>query len=117
MLDFLKKNEEAEEKIEEQVEEQDNNEKEVIDMNRIYEQLDYLNSYLAQSNMINGEILKQLTIANALNMLDHQYNHADSFMGVDEIQNKYYGIATEIFADYQQRNPQEADLNNLEEKD
>lgn len=107
MFDFLQKKEDEEvEEVVEQVETHN------ITLEDIYEQLEYLNSYISQSNMIQGELLKQQTIANALSLLDQQYRHADGFMSVEEIQNKYHNLACEIFLDYQQEN-----LNNLENRD
>lgn len=73
---------------------------EPVDVTGLAEQLEYMNSYLAQANIINGELLKQVTISNALRMLDHQYTHADGFMQVNEIKEKYRALAAEIFADY-----------------
>lgn len=118
MLDFLKKDKEqspqeiAEEMTEENVKEY--NQEDAFDMTALFEQLDYTNTYLAQILMTQRELVKQQTIANALNLLNQQYEHADSFMKVDEIQEKYLALAGEIFVDYM---VSEEDLNNLENKD
>lgn len=78
------------------------------------QEFEYVNTYLAQLVMTQRELLKQQTVANALTLLQHQYEHADSFMTVDEIQKKYLGLAGEIFVDYAM---EDENLNNLEEKD
>ena len=78
----------------------------------ILQQLEYLNSYIATSNMIYGELTKQLTISNALNMLNQQYQQPDRFMDIVEIQSKYKDLAPEIFQDYAIL--REKELNNLE---
>ena len=119
MFDFIKKNKKEETEAPNDVigineEVMDYNEKEVLDMTHIIEQLDYMNTYLAQILMTQRELLKQQTVANGLNLLNHQYEHADSFMSVNEIQEKYLALAGEIFVDYMQ---EPENLNNLEEKD
>ena len=43
------------------------------------------------------ELIKQLTIANTLKMLEIQYNSADSVMTVEEIRAHYKSICDEIF--------------------
>lgn len=43
------------------------------------------------------ELVKQLTIANTLKMLEIQYNSADSVMTVEEIRAHYKNICDEIF--------------------
>ena len=106
--------------IEEPVEEQNepvnamNPFKKDINFLNLLEQLEYTNTYLAQLLIINKELLKQQTVANGLTLLSHQYEHADSFMSVEEIQDKYLALAHDIFLDYAQ---ELENLNNLEEKD
>lgn len=43
------------------------------------------------------ELIKQLTIANALKCLESQYNSPDSLMSVEEIKQHYNEICTELF--------------------
>lgn len=43
------------------------------------------------------ELIKQLTIANALKCLESQYNSADSLMSVEEIKTQYEEICNELF--------------------
>ena len=43
------------------------------------------------------ELIKQLTIANALKCLESQYNSPDSLMSVAEIRQHYNEICDEIF--------------------
>lgn len=133
MFDFLKNKKEEEstqvdtestEKVEESINiveepvEEQNEQVNAInpDINflNLLEQLEYTNTYLAQLLIINKELLKQQTVANGLTLLSHQYEHADSFMSVEEIQDKYLALAHEIFLDYAQ---ELENLNNLEEKD
>lgn len=45
------------------------------------------------------ELIKQLTILNALKCLESQYNSADSLMTVEEIKQYYDDICKEIFKD------------------
>lgn len=45
------------------------------------------------------ELIKQLTISNALKCLESQYNSADSLMTVEEIKQHYNDICKEIFKD------------------
>lgn len=45
------------------------------------------------------ELIKQLTISNALKCLESQYNSADSLMTVEEIKQHYDDICKEIFKD------------------
>lgn len=45
------------------------------------------------------ELIKQLTFSNWLNLLDSQYNHADSIMSISEIQSMYKIIYTELKKD------------------
>ena len=78
-----------------------NHENNSIDMSMISEDLEYTNSYLAQIALTLGEIAKQQTIANALHILDSEYNNADSLMNVDEILQKKYALFGSIFVDYQ----------------
>lgn len=125
MFDFLKnKKEEESTQVDtestEKVEESINIQKEQVNANpdinflNLLEQLEYTNTYLAQLSIIGKELLKQQTVANGLTLLNHQYEHADSFMSVEEIQDKYLALAHEIFLDYAQ---ELENLNNLEEKD
>ncbi len=71
------------------------------------EQFEYLLSYLAQLNMTQRELLKQITIANALHILDSEYNNADSIMKIDEILSKKERLFSEIFMDYRVNKEQE----------
>lgn len=43
------------------------------------------------------ELVRQLTIANTLKMLEIQYNSADSIMNVNEIREHYKKVYEEIF--------------------
>lgn len=43
------------------------------------------------------ELIKQLTISNALKYLESQYNSADSLMSVEEIKKHYNEICDELF--------------------
>lgn len=43
------------------------------------------------------ELIKQLTISNALKCLEAQYNSADSLMTVEEIKEQYDEICNELF--------------------
>lgn len=43
------------------------------------------------------ELIKQLTISNALKCLESQYNSADSLMSVEEIRKHYKEICNELF--------------------
>lgn len=79
----------------------------VSDIDRLLDSLEYTNSYLAQIYMILGELAKQQTIANALNILDSEYNNADSLMKVDEILEKKYALFSQIFVDYQVKQQEE----------
>lgn len=45
------------------------------------------------------ELIKQLTILNALKFLESQYSSADSIMTVEEIKQCYEDICNEIFKD------------------
>lgn len=45
------------------------------------------------------ELIKQLTILNALKFLESQYSSADSIMTVEEIKQSYEDICNEIFKD------------------
>lgn len=73
----------------------------------LYESLEYTNSFLAQISLAMGELVKQQTIANALHVLNSEYDNADSIMKVDEILEKKYALLGEIFVDYQQKQNQE----------
>lgn len=84
---------------------QDNSD--VFDMNMLLENLEYTNSYLAQISMNLGELVKQQTIANALHILDSEYNNADSIMDVEEILQRKYALFGSIFIDYQVKQEQE----------
>lgn len=79
----------------------------VSDIDKLLDSLEYTNSYLAQIYMILGELAKQQTIANALNILDSEYNNADSLMKVDEILEKKYALFSQIFVDYQVKQQEE----------
>lgn len=111
MLDFLrrKKDENPVDNIgmlsKEEMEEQVQND--TFDFAELYEQLEYTNSYLAQIALTLGELTKQQTIANALHVLNSEYDNADSIMKVDEILEKKYALLGEIFVDYQQKQNQE----------
>ena len=98
---FLKK-----EKNEKKEDNDENYQKEIL------KELEYMNKYLATLTIAFGEVIKQDTINNALIMLNHQYQHPDSFMDIEEIKNKYYELAPEIFQDYAIL--KENELNNLE---
>ena len=87
----------SKEEIEEQVQ------NDTFDFAELYEQLEYTNSYLAQISLTLGELTKQQTIANALHVLNSEYDNADSIMKVDEILEKKYALLGEIFVDYQQK--------------
>lgn len=91
----------SKEEIEEQVQ------NDTFDFAELYEQLEYTNSYLAQIALTLGELTKQQTIANALHVLNSEYDNADSIMKVDEILEKKYALLGEIFVDYQQKQNQE----------
>lgn len=111
MLNFLKRKKDensfdnvgmlSKEEMEEQVQ------NDVFDFTALYEQLEYTNSYLAQIALTLGELTKQQTIANALHILDSEYNNADSIMSVDEILQKKYALLGSIFVDYQVKQEQE----------
>lgn len=111
MLNFLKRKKDensfdnvgmlSKEEMEEQVQ------NDVFDFTALYEQLEYTNSYLAQIALTLGELTKQQTIANALYVLNSEYDNADSIMKVDEILEKKYALLGEIFVDYQQKQNQE----------
>lgn len=45
------------------------------------------------------ELIKQLTVSNALKFLESQYSSADSIMTVEEIRQHYEDICNEIFKD------------------
>lgn len=111
MHDFLrrKKDENSVDNIgissKEEIEEQVQND--TFDFAELYEQLEYTNSYLAQIALTLGELTKQQTIANALHVLNSEYDNADSIMKVDEILEKKYALLGEIFVDYQQKQNQE----------
>ena len=89
----------------EKIEEQSQND--TFDFAELYEQLEYTNSYLAQIALTLGELTKQQTIANALHVLNSEYDNDDSIMKVDEILEKKYALLGEIFVDYQQKQNQE----------
>lgn len=123
MFDFLKKDKEKKEVKEHIEEEIQKHEDEKLPHNdddiqssfnsfALIKELEYTNTYLAQLLRSQSELVKQQTIANALSILNHQYEHPDSFMSIDEIQKKYLALAREIFVDYQ-----DDDLSNLEEKE
>lgn len=109
MLDFLKKDKSSIDDIgmlsKEEIDEQIQND--VFDFTALYEQLEYTNSYLAQIALTLGELTKQQTIANALHILDSEYNNADSIMSIDEILQKKYALFGSIFVDYQVKQEQE----------
>lgn len=90
-----------------ETEEEDHNEEDIINMSELFEQLEYMNSYLAQLNMVQGELLKQQTIANALHILDSEINSADRIMSIDEILEKKKALFGEIFVDYRVNEQQE----------
>lgn len=100
MFGFGKKNEESSEDTVE-IKEQETFNNDDFDMNALLESLEYTNSYLAQIALTLGELTKQQTIANALHILDSEYNNADSLMSVDEILQKKYALFGSIFLDYQ----------------
>ena len=93
----------SKEEIEEQVQ------NDTFDFAELYEQLEYTNSYLAQIALTLGELTKQQTIANALHILDSEYNNADSIMDVDEILQKKYALLGSIFIDYSVKEKEEND--------
>lgn len=91
MLDFLRNEKENDDKVEQDIDYA----KEVL------KELEYMNSYLAQLNITQSELLKQQTIANALCILDSEYNNADCLMNIEEIIQKKEALFGEIFVDYQ----------------
>ena len=94
-------NEDAiEEKIDKRLEDGDNQNTQDDLLKEIYESLEYTNSFLAQISLTMGELVKQQTIANALHILDSEYDNADSIMNVDEILQKKYALLGSIFIDY-----------------
>lgn len=108
MFDFLKKEKnELDNEVDADIEEldiDDNDEDDknnLSDTDRLLDSLEYTNSYLLQLCMTLGELTKQQTIANALHILDSEYNSADSVMDVEEILQKKYMLFGSIFADYQ----------------
>lgn len=110
MFDFLKKEKhELDDEVDADTEELDIADEEiseddksnVSDVDRLLDSLEYTNSYLLQLCMTLGELTKQQTIANALHILDSEYNSADSVMDVEEILQKKYMLFGSIFADYQ----------------
>lgn len=98
---------EIEEKIDKRLEDGDNQNTQDDLLKEIYESLEYTNSFLAQISLAMGELVKQQTIANALHVLNSEYDNADSIMKVDEILEKKYALLGEIFVDYQQKQNQE----------
>ena len=98
---------EIEEKIDKRLEDGDNQNTQDDLFKEIYESLEYTNSFLAQISLAMGELVKQQTIANALHVLNSEYDNADSIMKVDEILEKKYALLGEIFVDYQQKQNQE----------
>ena len=46
------------------------------------------------------ELVKQLTISNMLQILNSQYNHPDSIIPIDEIQELYQQVFDEIKQSY-----------------
>lgn len=103
-------NEDAtEEKIDKRLEDGDNQNTQDDLLKEIYESLEYTNSFLAQISLTMGELVKQQTIANALHILDSEYNNADSIMDVDEILQKKYALLGSIFIDYSAKEKEEND--------
>lgn len=103
-------NEDAiEEKIDKRLEDGDNQNTQDDLLKEIYESLEYTNSFLAQISLTMGELVKQQTIANALHILDSEYNNADSIMDVDEILQKKYALLGSIFIDYSVKEKEEND--------
>lgn len=103
-------NEDAtEEKIDKRLEDGDNQNTQDDLLKEIYESLEYTNSFLAQISLTMGELVKQQTIANALHILDSEYDNADSIMDVDEILQKKYALLGSIFIDYSAKEKGEND--------
>ena len=103
-------NEDAiEEKIDKRLEDGDNQNTQDDLLKEIYESLEYTNSFLAQISLTMGELVKQQTIANALHILDSEYDNADSIMNVDEILQKHYALLGSIFIDYSAKEKEEND--------
>lgn len=103
-------NEDAtEEKIDKRLEDGDNQNTQDDLLKEIYESLEYTNSFLAQISLTMGELVKQQTIANALHILDSEYDNADSIMSVDEILQKKYALLGSIFIDYSAKEKEEND--------
>ena len=103
-------NEDAiEEKIDKRLEDGDNQNTQDDLLKEIYESLEYTNSFLAQISLTMGELVKQQTIANALHILDSEYDNADSIMNVDEILQKKYDLLGSIFIDYSAKEKEEND--------
>lgn len=103
-------NEDAiEEKIDKRLEDGDNQNTQDDLLKEIYESLEYTNSFLAQISLTMGELVKQQTIANALHILDSEYDNADSIMDVDEILQKKYALLGSIFIDYSVKEKEEND--------
>ena len=103
-------NEDAiEEKIDKRLEDGDNQNTQDDLFKEIYESLEYTNSFLAQISLTMGELVKQQTIANALHILDSEYDNADSIMNVDEILQKKYALLGSIFIDYSAKEKEEND--------
>lgn len=103
-------NEDAiEEEIDKRLEDGDNQNTQDDLLKEIYESLEYTNSFLAQISLAMGELVKQQTIANALHILDSEYNNADSIMDVDEILQKKYALLSSIFVDYSVKEKEEND--------
>lgn len=51
----------------------------------------------ASNEDLEKELIKQLTIANALRCLESQYNSPDALMTVEEIKQQYNEICKELF--------------------
>ena len=103
-------NEDAiEEEIDKRLEDGDNQNTQDDLLKEIYESLEYTNSFLAQISLAMGQLVKQQTIANALHILDSEYNNADSIMDVDEILQKKYALLGSIFIDYSVKEKEEND--------
>ena len=103
-------NEDAiEEEIDKRLEDGDNQNIQDDLLKEVYESLEYTNSFLAQISLAMGELVKQQTIANALHILDSEYNNADSIMDVDEILQKKYALLGTIFIDYSVKEKEEND--------
>lgn len=103
-------NEDAiEEKTDKRLEDGDNQNTQDDLLKEIYESLEYTNSFLAQISLTMGELVKQQTIANALHILDSEYDNADSIMNVDEILQKKYALLGSIFIDYSAKEKEEND--------